>query len=194
MSPPTTSGYILAGGRSSRLGLDKRRIRIAETTILERTCNLVREVLGSEPVLVGDNISASMASGCRIVADACTGAGPLAGLVAALQDCRTEWALILAADLPFLQLDPLRTLIQNTGSGCQAVALTQFERLEPLAATYRCETLPFWRECLAAGRLSLHEGLWELIVGRIVVPAASRDLFNLNTPADLAEFNLVLRR
>jgi molybdopterin-guanine dinucleotide biosynthesis protein A len=194
MSHPTISGYILAGGRSSRLGRDKRRIRIAETTILERTCQLVREVLGSEPVLVGDNLSVPMAGGCRILTDAWIEAGPLAGLVAALLDCSTEWALILAVDLPFLQADSLQTLITATARDCQVATLTQSECLEPLAAKYRCLTLLFWMERLAAGRLSLREGLRELAVERIALPIESQDLFNLNTSTDLAEFNRVLRK
>jgi molybdopterin-guanine dinucleotide biosynthesis protein A len=187
MSSAMISGYILAGGRSSRLGRDKRLIKIADTTILERTCLLVREVLGSEPVLVGDNISAALAGNRRIMADSRTGVGPLAGLVAALLDCRTEWALILAADLPFLQANPLRVLIQTTGSSCQVVTLTQSECLEPLAAKYRRDTLSFWQKRLAGDKLSLHEGLRELAVESIAVPGAGRYLFNLNTPADLTE-------
>jgi molybdenum cofactor guanylyltransferase len=194
MNPSTTSGYILAGGRSSRLGQDKRLIRIEETIILDRTCQLVRNVLGSEPVLVGDDIPIPIAGGCRVINDVCADSGPLAGLVAALDDCRSEWALILAVDLPFLQIDQLLKLIQTTCNDCQVVTLAKSERLEPLVAKYRCDTLSFWQDRLLAGRLSLLDGFQELAVESIAIPNANRDLFNLNTPADLTEFNRVLQK
>ena len=105
---PDVTGFIIAGGKSRRMGFDKRQIRVNGVPLLERMRNLLRDVLGREPVFVGDNLSST---DINILHDAKVDCGPVGGLVAALENCRTEWALILAVDLPYLSSIELTLLL-----------------------------------------------------------------------------------
>lgn len=174
------TGYLLAGGRSRRLGCDKRLIRLGGVTLLERVASLLKATLGSPPILVGDNLAGVAPEGCVVLPDARPDSGPLGGLVAALDHCPTPWALVVAADMPHLSVDDLRRLIQAPREGLDGVSLKCGARVEPLAAIYASEVRSFWRRRLEAGDLSLKEGINLLRWGEVRLPRGSRALVNVN--------------
>ena len=99
MSQPEFSLLILAGGQSSRMGRDKAAIPFPGPQdppiihqIHRRLGEGARECLVAAPETYG--------LPARRVADHPAFAGPLAGLLGGLAACRTELALVVAADLP----------------------------------------------------------------------------------------------
>jgi len=172
------TGYVLAGGRSTRLGRDKRFLRLDGRTLLAATARRIEAALGRAPALVGDDLPGGLP-------DARLGCGPLGGLVAALRVCPTDWALVLAVDLPRLSGRDLEALLRAAGSHRPLACLTRDGRPEPLAALYRRDTLPLWEERLAGIHYSfapVWEGVaWEAVGAR----KGGEGLFNLNTEEDL---------
>jgi molybdopterin-guanine dinucleotide biosynthesis protein A len=105
-------GLVLAGGRSTRMGRDKATLAYHGRTQLEVGLGLLRELgipgwISVRPDQVADPARAHHPQ----IVDGTDGAGPIAGILAAL---RTEpgaaW-LVLACDLPFLDATTLRTLV-----------------------------------------------------------------------------------
>jgi len=178
-------GFILAGGSSRRLSRDKRKIEICGQTLIYRTIGILKDLLDRHPYVVGDNLDDFNIQSEIIIRDAKNNSGPLGGLVAALENCPTEWALILAVDLPRITIEDLQKLISSTDDLFDVITLSKGELPEPLIALYRTNTLSFWRERLDRGLLSLSEG-FESLKWKKVYPAGGADsLRNINNPRDL---------
>ncbi len=110
MTPLPTSAitaYILAGGRSSRMGRDKAMLQLAGKTLLARAVEIARTV-ATEVVLLGDRQDLQGAD--RAIPDLHPGCGPVGGMETALRDLasrpsdsqKAERACFLPVDMPFL--------------------------------------------------------------------------------------------
>jgi molybdopterin-guanine dinucleotide biosynthesis protein A len=181
------TGYILAGGQSSRMGIDKRWIKIGHETIIERIYNLIENVLGEPPVVVSNNPDKRIPSTWEIIPDKIAGKGPLGGLVALLENCGSEWALVLAVDLPYLISQEIDLLLTSTRDGYEVITLSNSGDPEPLVALYNKSTLDFWTQRLVNNELSLHRGIKKLKWKPVLIPIGSQALTNLNTQEDLAK-------
>lgn len=180
------TGCILAGGESRRLGRDKRILSIGGQTLLARTQGLLRNLLGEEPFVVGDNLVDLGIDPDRIILDARPDCGPLGGLVASLEKSPTEWILALAVDMPFLENADLQKMLQVARQDCDVLTLSTDGRPEPLVALYKKTTLPFWVERLNKGSLSLSEGIQQLKWQSVLVERNSKALLNINDSRDVS--------
>src|ERR1700757_4523845 len=97
-------GYVLAGGRSQRMGQDKALLRVRGEMLVERALGTIRKVV-SEVAIVGDR--PDIARFAEIVPDAAVGVGPVAGLVAGTRHCTREWALFMPVDVPEMSAETL---------------------------------------------------------------------------------------
>lgn len=171
------------------MGHDKAFITVGGVPLWQRQIALLQE-LGSEEILIsGPEHAAWRETEFAIIADAERGAGPLAGVVAALRVCESPMLLALAVDLPLMTSNYLRQLLTQCADGTGAVPIAD-ERFEPLAAVYPAGALPIAEDCLASGRRSLQHFARRCVAAGLVVarPVASaeRMLFsNMNTPADI---------
>ena len=180
------TGLILAGGRSRRFGEDKARYEVDGRAMIERVVDTVATV--AQPVLVSVGERSNSFAGLRnvgYVADDYKDAGPLAGLHAGLQKAQTPWLLALACDMPFLEVETLRTLLAaRTPAADAIVARTPDGRRHPLCACYHARTLPVVIQQLQKGRFALRTLLEQLSDVRFVdLPAGP--LRNVNRPVDL---------
>ena len=183
------TGYVIAGGRSERLGQDKRRLKIDGVTLLQRACNLLNDLLQQEPFVVGDSLAELGIDRTRITPDAAPDCGPLGGLVAALELCSSGWALVLAVDLPLMRLEDLHRLIETREEQFDLLTLCMSDLPEPLAAIYHKRTLTFWRERLHGGELGLIDGIRQLQWKAVTLPPDSKSLANVNNPDDLKDLD-----
>jgi len=184
------TGYVIAGGRSERLGQDKRRLTIGRTTLLQRACDLLNELLLKEPSVVGDNLGDFEIDGSKIISDAAPNCGPLGGLVAALDNCTSDWSLVLAVDLPLMRFDDLSRLIDAREEQYDLLTLCKNDLPEPLAAIYHKRTLAYWRDRLQRGELGLIDGIRQLKWNAVTLSPDSKSLVNLNNPDDLKNLDL----
>jgi molybdenum cofactor guanylyltransferase len=194
------SAVVLAGGASRRLGQDKRTVRLGATRrfLLEQTLERL-ESLSDDILVVGSEIPRAIDVGtARVVPDDVVGLGPLAGLIAALEAARHSRALVVACDLPFLNRDALRAMLDLPDGDDLLVPRRADRTLEMLHAVYSVDCAVVAREQLAAGRLRL-AGLANSLTERGLkvrylddsffrnVDPELLTFFNVNTPADLAE-------
>jgi molybdopterin-guanine dinucleotide biosynthesis protein A len=149
-SNPSVAGFVLAGGRSSRMGVDKARLRVDDQPLLLRTVNLLRAHLDWVAV-VGPAGRYEFIQD-PVVPDHWPGKGPLAALLTGLEHSSSEWNVFLACDLPLLDGRFIDLLIRSaTASQSQAVIPRTRDGWQPLCAAYH-------RTCAFPIRAALGEG------------------------------------
>jgi molybdopterin-guanine dinucleotide biosynthesis protein A len=182
-------GFVLAGGRSLRMGRDKALLPWGETDLLGHALARLRAVVPDVRILPGSE-GRYRDRGAPVEVDRVMDAGPLAGVLAALEGAAGRAGLVLAVDLPFVPV-PLLSRLVELATDFDAVVPVSPRGPEPLCAVYGPACLPPIRARLAAGDLSV-TGLWSEVRLREVPPAELAafgdplQLFrNLNSPADL---------
>jgi phospholipid/cholesterol/gamma-HCH transport system ATP-binding protein len=151
---PDLTAFILAGGKSTRMGADKAFVMLDGQTLLARALELARSVT-RDVRIVGD--PAKFSSFAPVVEDVFPDCGPLGGIHAALRASPTDLNLILAVDTPFVSPALLRYLItRSNNSPAAAVTLVRTnEGSQPLCAVYRPAFADAAEEALHAGRYKI---------------------------------------
>ena len=181
--------FILAGGASRRMGTDKSQLLIDRQTFIERIAHTLLQ-LTDLVTIVGRTSESQFPS----VPDVYPQWGALGGLHAALTACTSEWAIVVACDLPLVTPE-LFTQLATLRLDHEAVVPIQDDgRPQPLAAFYRIDPcLQRATELIQAGRRRPLD-LLETIDTRFVPFAEIRNLdqaerffVNINTPEDYYE-------
>jgi molybdopterin-guanine dinucleotide biosynthesis protein A len=183
------SAVILAGGKSSRMGRDKVFLEVGGRTLLDRQIDTL-VAAGAEDILISGRSGVDYSAfGCRVLTDEFPGAGPLAGIHAALKVSRQPLVLVLAVDLPEMNAMFLRSLLMAATAG-RGVVPRVGGRVEPLAAVYPRTALPLVERMLAQGKHAAQSFAGTCVQAGLAayedVPDNFARLFkNLNSPADL---------
>lgn len=192
-------GAVLVGGDSRRMGRDKAQLPFHGRCLAVHVAEILGEVL-PDVVMVAREEDDTRFPGWTVIADHFQGAGPLAGLHAALLHTKAlggggRPVFLAACDLPGLCPDLVRHVARNTPAGNARsegpwARVPRIDgRLQPLAALYSPQCLPVAEEHLKHGRRAMHRFLEALEV--IPLPLTSDlpffrpDLLtNLNFPED----------
>ncbi len=190
------NGFILSGGKSSRMGADKAFLKIGEKTFLENAletlkpnCEQVKIVLGKSQTHFIEKLPA----GIFCIFDIYENRGALGGIHAALKTCQTEFAVILAVDLPFVTSEAIETLCEIIADkkDISAVIPRQIDgRLQPLCAVYHVRNcLPKAEEILSKNESASVRDFLSILEIRIIESKSLSQnenlLKNINSPADL---------
>lgn len=188
-----TTAAIVAGGKADRLGGQPKGLLMVEgRRIVDRQLEVLRAVF-DRVFLVANDPAPWAGLGLEIVPDRVPGAGPLAGLDAALGALAgdEDQVVCVAGDMPFLDAQILTLLRDHPPA--QAVVPRVAGRPEPLCARYARACLPVVQGALAEGRLKTQAVLAELETAYVeestlrAVDPALKFLTNVNTPEDLRD-------
>lgn len=175
------AGFILTGGRSSRMGRDKALLPWEQTTVVEHLAHLLQPFTTSVTLIGEPSRYKDLDLPC--VADLRPGQGPLAGLETALSVTAAPWSFILPCDVPGISAGVLSQLCENTAHGDHLAVVVRDHagHIHPLCGLYR-------RDCLGAVRHSLNAGERRVMnvlekLRPLYVDAASV-IHNMNTPED----------
>jgi len=185
------SAFILAGGKSARMGTDKAFVLLDGRTLLARMLHLARQ-LTSNVHIIGD--PAKFAPFAPTIEDIFPGCGPLGGIHAALRSSRTDLNVILAVDVPFVSLALLDYLISRATSSNANVTLARAAGgFQPLCAIYRRSFADAAENALLAGHCKI-DALFAPTTTQVIEEAeleasgfSPRIFRNLNTPEELAQ-------
>jgi molybdenum cofactor guanylyltransferase len=183
--------FILAGGKSTRMGADKAFVMLDGRTLLARALDVARSVT-QDVRIVGD--AEKFGAFAPVVEDIFSGCGPLGGIHAALQATRAELNLMLAVDVPFVTQALLAYLINRARNSTASITVPRVDAgWQPLCAVYRQEFADAAEQALRRGRYRI-DALFEDTPVQIVteheleLAGFSAKMFsNLNTPEELAE-------
>lgn len=181
---PAVGGYVLAGGRSLRMGRDKALLVMDGETLVERAIRKLSEVAAEVAIAGGAH---DLARFGRVVPDAEVECGPLGGMVAALRESRFEWNVFLPVDVPFVPAACLRELIAAAMNAGEAAMARAEGQVQPLCGVYAKAMLPVLQQELAEGRWKVAEAVAAAGPVRMVDFADARWFRNVNTPEEFAE-------
>jgi phospholipid/cholesterol/gamma-HCH transport system ATP-binding protein len=180
----SAAGFVLVGGRSTRMGRDKALLPIGEETLLEHAARAVEAAAGNVTLIGPPERYPNLTY--RILPDQVEDAGPLGGLVTALTIMETDWALICACDLPGVTPEFLRSMVEIAESGkvdADCVIPETASGLQPLCAVYHRRCLDRARTALDRKSLKMQDFVSTLRTN--VVPVSDSALLrNVNTPED----------
>lgn len=176
--PADWTFFVLAGGKSRRMGRDKSRILINGTSLLDRVKEVAR--ISGRPVKT-------------IRTDAIANCGPLSGIYTGLLRARTRWCLFLGCDMPLLSRSTLDEIIQ-VGEREERAVFTESEHGFGFPLAVSTEQITAVKSVINDG----HRSLFKL--AKALKPLAFRleknrehELFNANNPEDLAQLTEALK-
>jgi molybdopterin-guanine dinucleotide biosynthesis protein A len=143
------AAFVLAGGRSTRMGRDKALLEVSDRPLIEIMLQKFRD-LGLVPAIAGG--APELARFAPLLPDPGLGCGPLSGIASALAASQADLNLFLAIDLPLLPAPFLGWLFQRANcTGAWATVPVVSGKPQPLCAVYHRGLLPGLKEALAAG-------------------------------------------
>jgi molybdopterin-guanine dinucleotide biosynthesis protein A len=151
------TGFVVAGGRSRRMGSDKALLRWRDGTLLDHAIARLQAVTDDVRILSGA-ARRYEDRGLPVVTDGAGGPGALVGLLAGLSVLERPYGLFLAVDLPHVTVPLLLHLLELARDADVVVPLSAGGS-EPLCAIYSSRCLGPVRDCVARGELKM-TGFW----------------------------------
>jgi len=190
---------VLAGGQSKRMGQDKAFLNVAGQPVIERV--LTRIKLLSDDVFINANLPEKYKKfGLRIVPDVYPGRAALGGVYSAIHAARYQHVLVVACDMPFLNVDLLNYLINLAPTADVIAPVINPPQPETLHAVYSKNCLPAIEPKLKANKLRII-GFFEHVSVRYV-PRDEVSKFdphfysfmNMNTPQDWENVKMLAKK
>jgi molybdenum cofactor guanylyltransferase len=172
--------FVLAGGRSTRMGQDKAHLSIAGRSLLAIALDKLRMLpLAAAPRIVATR--SDLSSHAAVIADLQPGCGPLSGIEAALAASARPLNVFLPVDLPLLPAHFLLWMLQRAKTTGAVMTVPRMNgRPQPLCAVYH-------RDLLGPITASLRAGDYKVMP---VVTAAAR-AHSSSHPMDIFDVELV---
>jgi molybdopterin-guanine dinucleotide biosynthesis protein A len=167
---PGLTGFILAGGKSARMGRDKALLDWHGRTLLDHMTHLISAVADKVHVVGRDPLP-----------DRVPGLGPLSGIATALETSSTDTNLVVAVDLPSLTEKFLQYLTSEAEQTSGPLTACKIGSHFPLCLVIHRRLLPEVQRRLAARDLSVH-ALIENVPSRLV---SEQELLNAGFNASL---------
>lgn len=185
------TGVLLAGGKSRRMGQDKRVLAVGDETLLVRSLAVLRSIFQRVLIVIAQD-SPPIETDAIVLPDLIPGCGSLGGLYTGLKEAHTEWVFAAACDMPFLDPATIRHFVALKEEGDVVMAKLK-HGLQPMHALYHRNCLPIMERLIGAKELKIHAlaGHPALRV-RLVLSGELRLLdpdansfYNVNTPDEL---------
>ena len=194
------TGVLLAGGKSRRMGQDKKNLVVGEQTLLERGLDVLHTVFQEVLVVIAQD-SPPLDVDARVLKDIVSDCGSLGGVYTGLMQATTPYIFVVACDMPFLD----RAVIEQFTSrktAADIVIARLAGRLHPMHALYGKGSLPAMEEMVLSRQLKIQELVSHrsLLVQYITetdllsVDPSWHSFQNVNTPADLLSARALLGR
>lgn len=179
------TAIILAGGGSSRMGVDKSMLQIKGQPIIEHIRN---QLCGTfEKILISTNEAQKYAFlGCDCVRDKIQGQGPLMGIASALEASVNELNFVVACDIPHIDIRFVRKMLSEARTADMVIPTKENGRHEPLFAIYNKSALKGINQALSSGKRKISDAFAHCNVKYINMGA--KQLTNLNTTQEYEEF------
>jgi molybdenum cofactor guanylyltransferase len=185
------TGILLGGGKSRRMGEDKRFLLVGEQTLFERTLGVLQSLFQTVCVVIAQD-SPPLETEVPVVRDLVAGCGSLGGLYTGLKQAHTEYVFVVACDMPFLNPKLVRHMA-SLKDKTDIVMVRLEQGLQPAHAIYSRRCLPVIEEMLHARQLKIqYLATHPSLHTRIVPESELREIdheglsfINVNTPADL---------
>lgn len=190
------TGVILAGGKNSRIGLNKAFLEIGGKRIIERIVEIYKKIFDEILIITNtpedyqyltESVILSEAKNLKlkIYTDLIPNRGSLGGIYTGLHYSKSDYVFFSACDMPFLNEKVIRHIIK--GARDYDIIVPYFKhRLHPLHAVYSKRCLPLIKVMVEKKRLKIKELFLKCKVKKVMdIPQTKLPPFsNINTKED----------
>ena len=189
--PEKITGIVLAGGKSSRMGINKAFVPFNGKILIEHSISLMQRIC--DEVIISANSKQYETFGLPVIHDNYQSIGPIGGIEAALSYTKTKHNLFIPSDTPFLTPTLYYELVKNLDDHQAIIPFVRRNQLEPLTAYYSKEILPLIKEQIKKKNYRIQDLLEKANVKYLKVPGS--DMFkNLNTEVEVQEASGSLKK
>jgi molybdopterin-guanine dinucleotide biosynthesis protein A len=181
------SALILAGGLSTRMGYDKKGLKLGGKGVLDTLIAALKTLFG-EIIL---STRAPLANPAVISLADEIGEGPIAGMYRGLSYCRSPYLYVSACDMPFINTDYIRYMEEQIRAvKPDACVARRKGRYEPFNAFYHKDSAPCFLRAIQEGRYGIYNALEKMrlhIIDEEPLKYFNDTMFfNINRQEDLA--------
>lgn len=189
MTKKKITGIILAGGKSSRMGSDKGIVNLNGKKFIEHILEAVLPNV-NEVLIIANNDNYNNL-GYKVIKDTIKDCGPLGGIYTGLMNSQTENNIVVSCDIPFINSDLIKYIIENTSNADITVPVYK-GNIEPLCAVFTKRTSDQIYNLIMNKDLKIQNILKYFITKEIFITKMQEfyndKLFvNINTPEELEQ-------
>lgn len=178
------AAYILAGGKSSRMGSDKGMLLLNEFVFIEHIVNALKKASIEKITIVSANTAYDFLN-CERIEDLFADKGPVGGIFTALSHSDTKQNIILSVDVPLISADIIKWLVVNKDDKTLITQVRVGDKTSPLIAIYNKDVVSVFEEYLKRDQLKLRMVIDDISHYIIDVPEKWGSLLqNINTKDD----------
>lgn len=177
--------YVLAGGQSRRMGLNKALLKINGYTMIETVISAIPAEKGSIKIITNSPSDYDFLD-YAMIPDRFPRLGPISGVHAGLTDSSFLFNFFLACDLPFISTEVIVAILKEH-SGQDIMGVRTPNGLEPLCTIYSKNCLSVIDKQIRKKSYSM-QLLFNLVASEFVKIPNPTSLLNVNTKQDWQEF------
>jgi molybdopterin-guanine dinucleotide biosynthesis protein A len=195
MNAHEVTGIVLAGGRSSRMGENKSLMQLNGKRMIEFSIDALRPLCSE--VIISSNYLVYDFTGCEVWPDELKDQAPMVGIYSCLKKSRTDLNIILTCDMPMIQTELLKYLLENSTGTDITVPVHENGMIEPLCGIYRKSAGIVLSKCIEEGNYSMNNCIrkasYRLVSIDNGLPVFTSNLFlNINTLVDFEAISSTL--
>jgi molybdopterin-guanine dinucleotide biosynthesis protein A len=183
----TLESFVLAGGKSSRMGTDKGLMDFQGWKMIQ---HILYALNFPFPKSIISNNEEYRQFGLPVIPDIYKNCGPLGAIHSGLYHAKSFWSLMVSCDMPFMTYDFLVFLMaKSIKVRCDALVPVHDGNVEPLCAMYSHSAMKKIEMLISEKKLKMLDVLEELNTHYVGVPLNKFDtetIFrNINSPTDI---------
>lgn len=189
------TGFVTAGGRSSRMGRDKAWLELGGKSLIEHVIAALAPVVSEVKIIANDENYSQL--GLPVLADDTRDIGPAEAIRTALANSSTRDVLLVGCDMPFVTPDLFEVLLGEFQGWQAAILIGPDGRAEPVCAAYSRDALETFTSLIDAGERKLSTFYSRLRTKLIPyqslqkIPGAEYFFFNVNSPEDYEKAKVI---
>jgi len=191
------TSIVLAGGKNLRLGRYKALETVCGKTLIERVVERLRLLTDRILIVTSQEQPPLTVTGVEVLIDIYPGKGPLGGIYTGLLASRSLYSVVAACDMPFLNTELLRYMIELSPDFDIVIPRLGEEMVEPLHAIYSRSCLDNIKTQLERNQLRINSLLNAVRVRYVERAECQRfdpqllSFFNINCQSDLDRANML---
>jgi molybdopterin-guanine dinucleotide biosynthesis protein A len=184
------TGIILAGGKNSRMGINKAFLEIDGTRLIDNILAVYQKIFSEIIIVTNDPLSYTEFPDTLIVTDIYKDKSALGGIYTGLFYATHDYSFVTACDMPFINEDFIIYLTGQVGKH-DVIVPELSEGFQPLHAIYSRNCLSHIKKLLSADKLKIvgfYKEVRLLSIPEEKIKPFNKDgrlFLNVNTPKDL---------
>jgi molybdopterin-guanine dinucleotide biosynthesis protein A len=151
---PKIEAFVLAGGKSSRMGRDKGLVSLNEEPMILHVLREL-EILKISTKIIANNPGYKRFK-LPVYGDIIAKKGPMGGLLTAMEHAKAKMLLLIACDMPFITASAIEMLLDHADEN-QIIASQLEQKVNPLFSIYPLILKENIKKSIGSGELKMTE-------------------------------------